>query len=223
MIVDLSILAYLVREYKKHCRNQPPVIIYDIDDILWPLIWRVATYNGIDPARAGAIFTMRKNIKLTPEEQEAVIASFGDPRMFEDIPFYPGVEEILRPRELGAIVRINSNSFNEEIARLKIVQLLEAVPGLKREDIQMNIISYAQHDQKPFTLAPTFLCDDSPHNQCKSEALIGVMPRTPTWSLYPPDVQAMAQARKCIVWQDDLIQMNEFVYRATEHLIQNVS
>lgn len=187
-----------------------PYIIYDIDDVLWDLIGYVAQCYHIPIERAAAVFNIRDNPQLNPDEQEAIIAAFSDPHMFENIQFVPGVADILRPRELGARVGINSNCFNERIAELKRDQLLAAIPDLRPEDLQLNIIHYGETHHKKFAPNMTILVDDSPHNVALSPALLNVMPMSVRWAWSADALQRVSG--KPVVWQTDLIAVNQYVY-----------
>ncbi len=191
--------------------------VYDADDILWMLMWRVAQELKLDWETATAVFSIRDNRRLTPYQQDAIIEAFGNPKMFENIEFLPGTSEIMRPCELGAKVMINSNSFNERIGELKCMQLLAAIPRLRPEDIQMNIISHSEAKKKPLDPRTTIFVDDSPHNVAKSPALINVMPKYMPWSWCP---QAILEINgKPTVWRKDLIAINELVYDLTKYLM----
>lgn len=191
--------------------------VYDADDILWMLMRRVTQKLDLDWWTATAIFSIRDNRLLTPYQQDAILDAFGNPKMFENIKFLPGASEIMRPCELGAKVKINSNAFNEKIAELKAVQLLAGIPGLKLEDIQMNIISRKDAKKKPIDPRTTIFVDDSPHNTAKSPALLNIMPKYMPWSCCP---QAILEINgKPTVWRKDLITINQLVYDLTKYLI----
>lgn len=187
-----------------------PHVVYDADDVLWPLIHVVARRLRIDIKRASAIFSIRDNPKLSTKEQQAIISAFADPSYFQNIEFYPGTAEILRPRELGAKVSINSNSFNQQIADLKREQLLAAIPGLQPEDLRMNIIDYGGTHHKKFAPDTTILVDDSPHNIALSPAIVNYMPMTVRWAWSPTALDMVAQ--KPVIWKPDLIAINQHVY-----------
>lgn len=191
--------------------------VYDADDVLWMLVMRVAERLGLDWKAVTAVFAVRENKRLTPYQQDAVLEAFGDPRMFEDIQFLPGAAEIMRPLELGAKVKINSNAFNEKIGELKFAQLLATIPQLKPEDIRMNIISESSAKKKLIDPKTTIFTDDSPHNVAMSPALINVMPKYMPWSWCP---QALLEINgKPTVWRKDLPAINQFVYDLTKYLI----
>lgn len=210
--MDLMLYRRTARLFAQ-LQQEQPVIVFDVDDVLWPLIHRVAKRGGLNPAKCTAIFKIRDNHLLTKAEQDYIIESFADAKVFENIPFYPGVANILRPQELGAIVRINSNSFSEEIAALKTEQLLAAVPGLKLEQIQMNITDHDGAHRKPLAPETTILVEDSPSNVRLSPALLNVMPSNLAWTHCANAVQTMAGKR--VAWRPNLLQINALLYQLT--------
>lgn len=195
-----------------------PLVVYDVDDVLWDLIGRVAQRAHIPYQSATAIFSIRDNQLLTLAQQDTIIAAFSNPEIFRDIAFYEGTADILRPRELGAKVRINSNSFNQAIADFKREQLLRAIPGLTEADIQMNIIDYSKTHSKKFIDGMTILVDDSSHNVAQSPALVNVMPMSVPWSYSESALQMVAT--KTTVWKPDLKAVNEYVYTLVSQLMQ---
>lgn len=213
-----SALCFKVARMFAKLPQKQPVIVYDIDDVLWPLIHHIARRGGIDPARSSAIFSVYDNQLLSSSEQEYIIQSFADATVFEKMSFYPGAADILRPQELGTIVRINSNSFSERIAELKTEQLLALVPGLKPEQIQMNIVNHSSAHKKPLTSDTTILIDDSPKNIHLSPALVNVMPKNLAWSYCPDAIQTVAGKR--VVWKPNLQKINEYVYQLTSIMMK---
>ncbi len=213
--MDYQTFAFLKHEFTQ-LEQDAPWVVYDVDDILWGLMFRVAKRANLDIKRCMAIFRIRDNQLLTRREQDYIIDAFADASVFENIEFFPGAEDILRPRELGAVVKINSNSFSERIAELKVQQLLAAIPGLTPDDIQMNIIDPSNAYRKPLDPRTTIFVDDSPYNVANSPAIINVMPTFMTWSHCPSAVVEMAG--KYVIYRPSLVEINRFVYRAVEHL-----
>ncbi len=209
--------AMVVQQYRaRGCAA--PIIAYDADDVLWPLLHTVACRLGLEPDRCMNTFSIRENKLLSTEEQEKIIAAFADSEVFRGIEFFPGTADILRPTELGAKVVINSNAFTEEIAQLKHDQLLAAIPGLRDEDIHMNVIGgHACAKQKKFDPQTAIVVDDSPFNIAMSPALINVMPQWMIWSRSPDAVQRMLGKR--VAWRRNLIEINKYVYAWTKVLL----
>lgn len=192
--------------------QEEPLVIYDIDDILQLLEYRVAERLGIDLVRLLHTFSIRDNPMLTASEKTAVIDAFSDSSYFRDIEFLPGIERILEPQEFGARIGINSNAFSAEIGDLKREQLLAAVPGLTAEQIQINIIHYGETHRKTLDSQTTILHDDSPFNIALSPALLNSMSDWMPWSYSPEALQQMSG--KLVTWHKDLHAMIDFACRA---------
>jgi len=189
-------------------------IVFDVDDTLWPLGEAIADYLGIEKERYYHHFSVRDNSALSKDEQEAIIAAYADVRFFKNIQFFAGIEAILRPREIGAVVQIKSNSFNEQIADLKIRQLLKAVPGLTAGDIKMNIIHYGQAHKKSIDNDATIFIDDSPFNVATSPAEVNILPDLGGWN---KDTEAQTlMAGKNIKYSKSLQEINRLIYQETE-------
>lgn len=213
----LDAALYLIKSYSKiKARlSQPIEIVYDVDDILWPLSRKIAKACNISHDHLTANYRIHENAFLTPEEQKSVIEAFSDPHIFEDIEFFPGVENILLPRELGAKVSINSNNLSAKIAKLKEEQLLSAIPGLSADDLHFNIIGYAGN--KTFNAPMTILVDDCPYNIKDSPALLNIMPRNIAWSCN--DLAREIITEKPVLWCTHLTTINRSVYELTKLLI----
>lgn len=189
-------------------------VVFDVDDTLWSLGEAVAQKLGIERERYFYHFKVTENPKLTEKERAAVIAAYADARFFREIEFFPGIAEILRPQELGARVIIKSNSFSEEIAKLKIQQLLAAVPGLKPEDIKMNIIDYSRTHGKTIDDDATIFVDDSPFNIATSPARVNIMPDLGGWN-QDAEAQKLVQD-KTVFYAKDLREINRLVYEQVQ-------
>lgn len=185
-------------------------VVFDVDDVLWPLGETIARHFGIELDRYFYHFKVTENDRLSRQEQEAVIAAYADASFFQEIKFFPGIEELLRPRELGVTVKIKSNSFSEKIAELKIRQLLAAIPGLTEDDIQMNIIDYSRTHGKTIDNDATIFVDDSPFNVSTSPAKINIMPDLGGWNS-DAAAQALVQGKN-VFYAKDLNEINQLVY-----------
>lgn len=208
-----------LREQFRQSGQRQVEIVYDVDDVLWSLLRRVTGRLGIDYEKASRIFKINENTALSPREQEAIFAAFGDATMFEEIEFLAGAEEILRPRELGAVVKIKSNSFSTRIAELKTTQLLAHIPGLAPEDLMMPAIDgKTETYQKKFDETMTILVEDSPYNVALSHALVNVMPGGMAWSVGPAATKIIGD--KPVVWRDNLVEINRFIYDLTREILR---
>lgn len=208
-------LAYLF----KKSGQETPIIVYDVDDVLWGLLENIALAGGLNPAFCTAVFRIRENWLLSRSEQEYIIETFSDAKIFRDIKFYPEAANILRPEELGAKVVINSNSFNAEIGELKINQLLQAIPNLESENIQINILDYQHANHKPLSEKTTILIDDSPYNVATSPALMNLMPENIYWTHNPKSKEIVQH--QPVTWLPNLGAINDFVYTAVGYMMDS--
>lgn len=197
-----------------------PKVVFDVDDVLWPLGEVVARKLGINSERYFYQFSVKDNPMLTEQEREAVIAAFADPQYFAEIDFFAGIENIMKPCELGAIVKIKSNSFNEQVARLKVQQLLATVPNLCEDDIQMNIIRYGQAHGKTIDRDTTIFVDDSPYNIATSPAITNIMPDLGNWNR-GAEAMRIINGRP-VRYAKSLCEINELVYAQIEHQLRTV-
>ncbi len=204
----------MLRQGFKRRNQEKPLAIFDVDDILHLLCYDIAEDLEIDASRFLYTFSVRDNPLLTTSEKEAILAAFADPKYFQNIKFLPGTERILEPQEYGASVGIDSNAFSERIGELKREQLLAAVPGLKPEQVKINVIHPGEAHSKSLDPRTTILHDDSPFNMEQSPALLGSMPRWMPWSY---SNEAMDQLTgKLVTWHDDLNQMIDFTCAAVQ-------
>lgn len=196
-------------------RNQEEIIAtFDVDDILHLLCYNIADDLGIDTTRFLCTFSVRDNPLLATKEKEAIIAAFANPKYFQDIKFLPGTKRILELQEYGALVGIDSNAFSEKIGELKREQLLAAIPGLKPEQVKINIIHYGEAHGKTLDPQTTILHDDSPFNVRKSPALLNSMPLWMQWSYSSDAIEQMAG--NLVTWHEDLNQMIDFSCAAVQ-------
>lgn len=198
-------------------KKQLVKVVFDVDDVLWPLGDVIAKRLGIEPARYYYHFKVTENPKLNRHEQEAIIAAFADAELFKDMEFFPDIENILRPRELGATVAIKSNSFSKEIASLKIQRLLATIPGLQESDIKMNIIDYSKTHSKEIDADTTIFIDDSPFNVSTSPAKVNVMPKLGGWN-GDESAQQLIHG-KTVIYAENLSEINKIVYKQVEQLL----
>lgn len=217
---NLYIFWVILQEFQAR-GDKEILIVYDIDDFAWPLADSLARKGGFAPEDAEFTFRITDNPKLTQEQQQYLISEFGNAKNFMNIPFYPGVTEIMRPCELSkrVKVKINSNSFSQQISGLKTEQLLAIVPGLKAEDIRMNLVNYAAAKQKSLQDHITLLGEDSPYNVAMSDALCAMMPRKPGWTTHPDSCQIMAGKRVRIF--ENLERINQFAYDCSKYILEH--
>ncbi len=207
-----AIYVQLLRQFQRSGQKIPE-ILYDVDDMLWSCIGASAERAGLPLECCAATYSVTDNPLLAKAEQERLIECFHDVKTFQNMQFYQGVADILRPRELGAEVKLKTNSFSEEIAQAKETQLLTAVPGLRAQDIEHNIISWDNRHKKPMSETTTILADDSPYNVQASPALINFMPATLAWT---HDACALKLVRgRLVIRTNNLVEMNLEIYKLT--------
>lgn len=212
---SLDLALYLTENFRMINSYLPVTIVYDMDDILWPLARAVAKRCNIEYDRLVANYHIHKNRLLSQSEQKEVIAAFSDPNTFKDIKFFPGVTDITRPRELGAKVLINSSNLSPEIAKLKKEQLLATVPDLAENELHFDVIEYGK--PKTFRSEMTIFVDDSPHNVKISPALINIMPKNIAWSCNKLAQKLVVD--ELVFWRPSLIAINQSVYDLTKLLL----
>lgn len=154
---------------------ETPEIVYDVDDVLWPLVDRVFARLGI-PLEKETDFNFKSNPILTDDEKQAILAGFSDPHTFDEMNFYPHLPEILQVEELGAKVFINSNSYSNEIIERKRAQLQNQLPDFPSERLTFNLIK-EQADKKQIRANTFVFVDDSPYNIALSDALVNILPK----------------------------------------------
>lgn len=202
----------------RELKQEKPLVVYDVDDILHPLEYRIADDLGIDVGRFLHTFAILENPKLSDQEREKIIAAFANSKYFQEIEFIDGIERILEPEKYGARVEINSNAFSEDIGRLKREQLLAVVPGLRPEQIKINVIHYGKSHTKTLNPEMTIFVDDSPFNVGLSQALINIMP---TWMPWSYSKEALAQLTdKSVTWRDSLNEMIDFCCQVTQTVLK---
>jgi len=215
-----QMLKQICKEFQKRMletHQDVPLVVFDCDDFLWKMMRRIAFYLGIDFQTATAVFAIKENKLLTPEQQDAILTAFADERYFQNIAFEPGVADILKVCELGAEVKINSNAFTEKIAEAKFYSLLAVIPGLKPEQIQMNIVSAGPSAQRKTTdPRTTIFGDDSPYNIALSPTLLGIVPKDMPWSISPEAVKIMQGKR--VFCAENLEHANQLIYQAVSAL-----
>lgn len=185
-------------------------VVYDVDNVLWPLNQRVFTNLKIDPQK-DINYNVLSNHLLGTLEREAVLNAFRQTDTFNQIDFYPGANEILGVESFGATVRIHSHCYTDEIAQSKCRQLRQLLPQIKPAFIKMTIISHDPNHKKVDADAFVFV-DDNPYNIITSKAPVNVVPRQP-WNTTSEAAQVLTSNRKVLVetgWQTAL---PEFISR----------
>ena len=176
-------------------------VVYDVDNVLWPLNQRVFTMLDID-CRKDVNYNLFSNPLLAPAQRQAVMDAFHQAKTFVDMNFYPGADEILQVEPLGATVRIHSHCYSAEIAELKRSQLEQLLPQMKPAFIKMSVISDDPNNKQIDADAFIFI-DDNPYNVNISKAPVNVVLRQP-WNTTAEAAQALTSGNKVLVetgWQ----------------------
>lgn len=153
-------------------------IVFDMDDIMWGLNYRVCDILGIDINRI-TNFSIGKCTMLTKQEQENIIHMYSNASTFRDIVFFPKVKKIMSLQETGYRVSICSNALSKEIADLKFEQLKSHITGIKDEQININVIDNKQHNKKKLINNIWRFIDDSSYNVALSNATFNYMKKYP--------------------------------------------
>lgn len=191
-------------------------IVYDVDDVLWAFVDVLAKAGGV------AIETWEDYYAPNNPWSETQIARVNqalvDEGIFQNMRFFPGVADILRPeKEFGVKVKINSNCITPKEAELKRRQLKAAIPGLQDDAMTFNYNTInVVHDKK---LSPnTFIfVDDNPYHIVKSNARINIMPKWP-WNTSDRACKMLERANYTRI--DDLQKINQFVYERVKNFLE---
>lgn len=176
-------------------------VVYDVDNVLWPLNRRVFARLKID-WRKDTTYNVLSNPNLTVAERQAVLDIFHQADTFAQIRFFPDAKDILQVESLGATVRIHSHCYTADIAQSKFQQLRQLLPAIKPAFIKMTIISHDPNHKQIDADAFVFV-DDNPYNIITSKAPVNIVPRQP-WNTTPEAAQVLTSGRKVLVetgWQ----------------------
>ena len=145
-------------------------IVFDVDDILWPLNKRVAERTGVDFNKL-CTFSIFENPLLSESEKERVLKAYGDSNIFKNITWYSGAEKIMALEKYGVRVYINSNCYQKEIADLKYDQIHKLV-DIPDSQLILNVfdINLEGHKKKEIGENVLAFIDDSPHNLMAARA-----------------------------------------------------
>lgn len=187
-------------------------IVYDYDDTLYVTPERIARHLAIEFTEWKRFYAPQN---LWPRE---VIAKanelIADARLYEDIRFYSGVKDILRPQhEFGIPVYIKSNTLNKQMADLKTEQLMAVVDGIEMKNICMNIVQMNVPTVKNLGVNTIVFVDDTPYHIVHSTAWTNVMPKQP-WNT---SLEGQLELRgRHVIMLDSLEKINRFVYHRTK-------
>ena len=182
-------------------------IVYDVDDVLWGLNKRVADKIGIDENKI-THFVIKDNYLLSKKEQEAIINEYHNNKTFENIEWYDGIEEILKPKEFGIDILINSNCLTNEMVELKTEQLLDII-DIEKEKIKCNLIDTSTATKKKIDEDTDILVEDSPFNISISPAKLNILINHP-WNMSEHAIELIKN--KNVVRVNSLKEANEYIY-----------
>lgn len=181
-------------------------VVFDIDDTLWGLNKRIANVLNIDENKLHT-FVITDNKLLTEKEKNRVLNEYHNEKIFENIDWYDGIENILKIKNFGVQVFINSNCMTQTMANNKINQLLQVV-DIPKENIKCNIIESKSVTRKTIDLDTDILIDDSPYNIANSPAKLNIIINHP-WNI--TDEAEKIMKNKKIIRFDNLNQVNNFL------------
>ena len=182
-------------------------IVYDVDDVLWGLNKRVANAIGIDENNI-THFVIKDNYLLTKEQQEAILVEYNKDETFDNIEWYEGIEDILKPVSLGIDVSINSNCLTEKMAELKTTQLMKIL-NISKEKIRCNVIDHSVATKKKIDKDTDILVEDSPFNISISPAKLNILINHP-WNASEHAIELIKG--KNVIRVDTLKEANELIY-----------
>jgi len=192
--------------------------VMDCDDILWPYVLRIAEKLGIDITTWTEFYAPR-NRHWPPELVDRVNELLLDPALYRNIQFDKGIKDILRTEELGVTVKINSNSPTQEILEIKKEQLYAAIPKLKPENLQLNLVGLNVPSEKPMSDNTLIFTDDNPYHILSSRAKINVVRNWP-WNT-SERARRMLASRRRVVHLPDLESINRFMFYRTKVYLQS--
>lgn len=151
-------------------------VVFDVDDTLWSLNKRIASKTELNYNKL-TVFSAHDNPNLTETERDILLSSYANSKMFENIKWDIGIEEI---NTLPADIYINSNNATQEIADLKRNQLHDILT-IPDDHIIMNITGNNKSaiTKKHISDDVYILVDDSPHNIEMSKAKFNIIIKRP--------------------------------------------
>ena len=191
-------------------------IVYDVDDVLWPYVVALAKAGGIALEEWKDYYA--SNNSWPAKTLELVNQALLDEGIFQNIEFFPGVSDILRPeKELGVKVKINSNCLTQKIANLKYIQLKTAIPGLKDEAMTFNFNTLNVVCDKKLSPNTFIFVDDNPYHLIKSTAAVNIMPKWP-WNTSNKARELLAQTN--YIQLDSLSEINQFIFDRVKQYLE---
>lgn len=190
-----------------------PVGGYDVDDIVHDCMGVVYKKLRLD-INIHDTFQIEKVKGFTPEEQAKIRKTMVDPVSFEQLKFYDGFKEIMRPAiDFKARIVFATNCTSLEIAESKRRQI-HAQIEIPDEDILTFLIKPTFEGgitKKPLPPKMLFWVDDGIHNLLDADAEFLISMKKP-WNYNETELKRLAG--KNVTWFEngDLKGINDFVY-----------
>lgn len=202
------------------------IVVYDMDDVLWGYSEVAAKCAGVD-INKWTNFHVEAVQEFTHEQRLELRAVIGRTDFYDQIEFYPGVDEILRPQELSPRVRveINSNVVSEQATGKKRVRLYEAIPRLTERNLVFGLVhsgNPASTLHKQFNPKALIVTDDSPYNIIVSPAPHNILPTKP-WNTSLSAVRLLESSPISYRYASDLRAINQMVYTLVEDYLRQAS
>ena len=177
-------------------------VVFDCDDILWPLNKRMAKIAGINFDDLYT-YSIKDNKNFSQEEKEKIIEIYGSTQLFTDINWYKGIEKI---NDINAEIIISTNCYTKDIASLKRKQLKEIL-NITDDKIHTHIIN--DEKEKDIDKDVYIFVDDSPYNIKESYAPFNILMKKP-WNITKES-------------NDLMISQNIYKYDTLEEIIKAVN
>ena len=142
------------------------IVVYDMDDVLWPLNEHACSLTGIDYGKL-CQYSLGDNPLLTKDEVKKLSQMYTNVDLWRDLKWERGAKSIHKLQDCGVKVMINSNCLSEEVASFK-----RSFVGrdLKLPEPQI-VLNVTTNWRKKKMIDNTFIfVEDSPHNIEKSNA-----------------------------------------------------
>lgn len=160
----------------------PVDIVFDVDDVFWPLNKKTCQAAGI-PYEKIVTYHYKRNPLLSESERQALLEAYTDERLHEDMPFFPDAKKFLKlaldPRVKPWIV---SNGLRRRSLDDK-ERGMRAYLGKHygRFEARYNLIRPDDSHKKamPDGIRIYMIFDDSPSNVVTAGAKYAFMPERP--------------------------------------------
>lgn len=137
--VDIKYMIQRIRDKRLILGESGPLnVVYDVDDVLNNLNDYVFDTLKLPKAKR---FVIAENSDIYTEQQvEAIIQMYRDSETFKHLKFVPGARDICRIEKTGkALTWINSSNFTEDVAKVKLKDLVTNIPDLNPDRIILVI------------------------------------------------------------------------------------